>query len=858
MKLPEFRTAQDQTAASRSTSMASAFMTPQLRPMTERHKAAQHNLNIKARNPEEEQRLAIAKYAAPVALAGAVGELAQVVNKIDDSAQKMATEKAAAEYKYGMAEFSAQEMLRGNEIDPETNQARHYGYEERYNAKKKELTATILENNRFSNAEYVHKFGLQVQGVDFVNTDNLRDSSQRHKIEKGKADYVSAINSTTSTAKKIELTDLAVEAGFITAAKGEENKYTYKVQGSFDTRSEIIDNDNSGLESRKLISDLKTDEGELSVGGKENANKLIQKAVEHLGLVYADNAFGEMSVTGSTETLQRKLAEYSRMTPEQLGVDTLEEKDALIGVMETKFADAKRVIFKKSEESEKARRLNASFQKYNENNTFATVTLPDGSIVPSEIKPQQGSYSPTNQKDYNEYIKVHSEAGMKLEEMFEHEANYAAGKFTWVEEGVIPKDVITANIRQLDHSEPSQRYRGARQINRILNDQDIPDFLQKQILKEVGKENAGYAAAIAGSGGSTNAIEMLKEGRSQKISKEDGIANYVAWSKDWVPGESLATKLTELGLDPSGLNPAAENAFQLLTKYIVEEGTYGNGKDAFNASQNDAVGRFLLEWGQDNRGGELTWVRGSFNKQAGGDTEAQARVISNRLIEGGYPDLDPNKVFAEQSPSNPESYYLRYKREDGSTQTLYDKRNAMQAMTISAEELRNTGVEVRKQQLSAQKGREFMNVVDGDNASVRGLGIPALFEESGLKDWMIKDYKASINIVKEVTRYMLGMTQTDFVTQKVKDIAADMVGINPQLAQQTPIEYLVHSVNTGQKFKPESKEANDIIWTRLINHYRASSIESNKKKKRWSPQQIEDNIMNIETELLRLGLERPQ
>ena len=69
MKLPEFRTAQDQTSASRSTSMSGAFMTPQLRPMTMQHKAAQHNVMAGQQSTQLAANAAMAKYGVGNAIA---------------------------------------------------------------------------------------------------------------------------------------------------------------------------------------------------------------------------------------------------------------------------------------------------------------------------------------------------------------------------------------------------------------------------------------------------------------------------------------------------------------------------------------------------------------------------------------------------------------------------------------------------------------------------------------------------------------------------------------------------------------------------------------------------------------------
>ena len=75
MKLPEFRSSQDLTAGSRSTSMSGAFMTPQLRGQTERHVAAKYDTSIRSYNAEVEAESAMAKYGKSLALVQGASQL---------------------------------------------------------------------------------------------------------------------------------------------------------------------------------------------------------------------------------------------------------------------------------------------------------------------------------------------------------------------------------------------------------------------------------------------------------------------------------------------------------------------------------------------------------------------------------------------------------------------------------------------------------------------------------------------------------------------------------------------------------------------------------------------------------------
>jgi len=292
-----------------------------------------------------------------------------------------------------------------------------------------------------------------------------------------------------------------------------------------------------GADTINSIAAMKTEAGMATVGGPENAAKLIEKGVKHLGLVYADNAFTHVGRTGSVETLQRQLDKYNRMSPEMLGVDTLEEKNMLLNVMEKKFADSKRVMEKKSKESETARKLTVAFTSYDDNNDFAAAGA----------APLQGAYSKESQGNYDKYLALAVESGIPNETMFEHPENYRIAKFTWIQDGVIPKQAITANRNQMNSTEPFERARGARQLDRFLRDPEIPTHLKDEAMKIISPEQREYAAVINSLDGDFPQIDRLKELHESPINRKDGAANWDAWSdpKKWDSKKSLATFLDD-------------------------------------------------------------------------------------------------------------------------------------------------------------------------------------------------------------------------------------------------------------------------------------------------------------------------
>ena len=349
MKLPEFRTSQDQTAASRSTSMASAFMNPQLRPMTERHKAAQHNLNIRARNPDQERELAIAKYGTSIAVAGAVGELAQVVTKIDLSAQQMAMESANAEYGVRMGDFAAREVAMGGKIDPNTNQQYHYGSAERYAEEREKVLAEIKEKHRFGDKRLVHKFSLGVMGFDNTNNDNMFTSGNKHTIEKGKADGYRAIYAAKDASKKIEIMNGMADAGFVTETKAVEENEKFRIDGKIEAIDAHIQS-KQGFDSESTLSML-NDPSTATELGIKNVNRLRKKALDTLAFSLADAYFQKANRNMSKDTLRKGLANAMTASYEELGVTNEYEKQELLKRLESEMSSREKILIAKDNKS---------------------------------------------------------------------------------------------------------------------------------------------------------------------------------------------------------------------------------------------------------------------------------------------------------------------------------------------------------------------------------------------------------------------------------------------------------------------------------------------------------------------------
>jgi len=193
------------------------------------------------------------------------------------------------------------------------------------------------------------------------------------------------------------------------------------------------------------------------------------------------------------------------------------------------------------------------------------------------------------------------ESGIPNETMFEHPENYRIAKFTWIQDGVIPKQAITANRNQMNSTEPFERARGARQLDRFLRDPEIPTHLKDEAMKIISPEQREYAAVINSLDGDFPQIDRLKELHESPINRKDGAANWDAWSdpKKWDSKKSLATFLDDNNYvsDKDQISPAALNAFETSVKSQVESGLHGNGDDAFANAQTAGFSAFQSQWG---------------------------------------------------------------------------------------------------------------------------------------------------------------------------------------------------------------------------------------------------------------------
>jgi len=215
-------------------------------------------------------------------------------------------------------------------------------------------------------------------------------------------------------------------------------------------------------------------------------------------------------------------------------------------------------------------------------------------------------------------------------------------------------------------------------------------------------------------------------------------------------------------------------------------------------------------------------------------------------------------IFAEQSRQDPNLYFLRVDNPDGTVRTLTHADNQYQLVTLDANELRESNIEIRKEAEASVKGVEFGEFVRKNTPST---GNEAARENvQGVKDWFLKDYvksKGDWSIIYNA--FYAAPVAT--ISNAVVDTAKKMFHANPEAALAMPINNVenlaFHTMLPLTAIIP-NKEVNDIFFTRLMDNKRATSEALNAKKKQWTPEQLEAKLKLYETSLIEeVGLTRP-
>jgi hypothetical protein len=644
MKLPEFRRAEDQTYASRGTSMRGAFMSPQLRPMTVQHQAAQMNLNIKARNPEAEGKLALAKYAPTIALMKGAGELARVGIEIDQSMQTMESEAAAAEATRRLSDLTADEILYGRDVvDEATGTQRWERSEETYERARQDIINEVRAKYRFSSDRANMAFSNKVQGADYVNRQKLQENTYHQKIARGRGAYEYAQARAVDPRKKIELHKEALAGQLIDESTamsriGEaeqelyENTYTSRVQG-----------DNSGVASRQVMAELATDDLAISRNiNPKNAALIVKEAAERLGYIEANNAMQRLAPLRSKDAIEEEILRYQTMDIEELGVATLEQKDEVVNIIATELKTMKaqldkgeKITYKKAVKATHEDR----FRRQEEGGRGM------GGIPGSESA--QDTYMSENY--YNQPTQDGQIIQRNPMEVFANKAAYDRISGTIIDNERVDKHAIKAFNDDIGHKDMGRSMRASVNLTKIMADPNMPWKVKEQIWKEVGSDKVDMAIGFKNGYGEN--ILMGKSIWAGNLDREDVMKSLKAYrnSEAYDPQADIVTYLDEQGYDKDDLRPeniaAGVADYERIFERKVQTGIFGTD---INSYKEAALTEWKGTWVPENHGmyggfmginqtEKVTLVRGrnSFFEEASKDQEIANEIIIEGLTANG-------------------------------------------------------------------------------------------------------------------------------------------------------------------------------------------------------------------------------
>ena len=680
MKLPEFRRAEDQTYASRGTSMRGAFMTPQLRPQTQKHVAAQASLTAGMRDVDAERRAAMSENAVGIALADSVVKLAGVGLEIDNAFQTMNMEKAASEHSRRMTDFASQEMLRADETDPETGRKRWESFDERYQEMEASLREELREEFRFQNRELEHKFSQKTNSTNYVNRDNLRATAHKGKIAESVAKYEESRRNTVDPAARNELDRNAYDLGLISAAERDKRIFETSMTGIFDDTRKAIETDQDGLVTQSRIQMVKKREFIDKVGA-DRAEKLYKLGLKRLGLLHSDNAFGLFNPDGSKETLKRRLAEYSNMKPEDLGVENDLEKQEILKVMEAEMEDRTSVMVAKAKADSESMTLMSIDTEMTANKQAQDEAMARG----EPLTPGTAPYDPDSQKNYNKWKKAQREAGNDPADLFSSELNYRTGKAYWIENNVIPKDTLDALNQRMNVNAPPDRIANAAgQLVRYFNDRQIPSYQYDKALKVIGKERLDLAHALSRASTADEQRDILESYR-KPVDPNQAKINWSVMSKDWEPDTSAYDNLPEgFGIDKDQLHPVFVAQYEAEVKRRVERGLSGNSGSAMKTYEQQAMSTLMRRWGMEaDENGDPVMTMDTIYRGMGADAGTNAPIDQTLMTaargsgNGDWADLvenNPEYQFkAVAIRGDNQNFYLRVKLPDGSITNMQER-----------------------------------------------------------------------------------------------------------------------------------------------------------------------------------------
>ena len=815
MKLPEFRTSQDQTSASRSTSMSGAFMDPQIRPMTMAHKAAQHNVMAGQQSMEAASNAAMAKYGVGTAIAEGVGAMIEMHQKIDTANQTAAAESAKAKYSQHMSMFAAQEQLTGGQIDPDTNLPRHYGYAERYAAEKERITAEIRAENKFSQGDLVHKFGLSVNAADSTNGEAMMRSGFKHQIEEAKGKMMEARFNAPSYAKKIEITDQMIALDLLPDSQGAKDKDKYRTSQKVEAFYAGVMSDPTAIQSEMHLQALNDPMAIDVFGGIENVNRMRKRVLDNKANALADSFFGKANAHGSKEVLNDGLAAAMSASHEELGVTNEFEKQEILKRLEGELTSRKKILIAKDKES-------LVNQKYQEDYAaFERILTAGGPTTYNHLPGAQASYEAMNKEIYTDH-------NISMMDAFEldHDNHMKLMGAT----GVLDKQLVK-ELQDSMNGDAGAKKRAAGMIMAIA--ESGATVTAAKLEKALGEDVMDQAAAYVANPGRIQAdADKQKLPYAGKKAQAEFATTLVQAGNKTEKGISLNVAEITSGFESDkwfgrGFRLDIASAQVMEPEYrrhitdIAGDGTYHGDVKAIKAA---AMRRLKRDWAVEVReDGTQEPVKGSFYRAAGSvdgrPTENALSVIHGALEREGkkqYIEPKEGEVLTRQVAPVDGGYQMFHRTTvDGvpTEQPILGADNFPIVINESELALLNSADENKNK-----------NAMEGEFETNELLStLTEGSEQAKNREGFYRAVGSIWGVGEEAYKSML--STADSVTTVYIDALRYLVEIQPHAAKELDVNLFLN----GGGMMGYSPKANDIMWNRAVAHMEASYKEANAK-----------------------------
>ena len=897
MKLPEFRSASDLTAASRSTDMSGAFIKPALQDKPMMLQAAKHNLNIRQYSAQDEQKAAVAKYAQTDALLSAGSQVLGILDKIDTGRQQMAAEAAAAEYTMKMANLTADETLNANQtIDPITGTKRWETSSQTYETAKSDLMAEMEKKYKINRKEFQHDLDIKIAAADHSNGKLLRTAQHKGMITQGFVDYQTAFDNTASVVGRKDLTKKAFENTYITA-----EAYTRRMEDLDHEQIGMmytgrIQADISGESSRNVLKELETPEKVLAKGlTLEEGKRYRNQAIDRAAFIMADNIRQKVQVTKSRATIDAELANITTADASYFGVTMPEDvnrmRDGLISELEQMKSAMKTSEGKSKVRSQKA----YSMAVFDARAGITTEGSTSGQLSMQDLASPNTQDNFSGWMDERFYAPYNDETGQMEGAMDAVEVwggdGYDRLLAASVKDGAIDKrgaKMLGNNIG--NWQDPVMQDKAAKIVNKMMTDPNIPPYMRDEYAKEIGQDNVDFAIALADG---TITAEGMADWNAYSLNKgqqENIDLVYTAYTSQ--SGYDSKQQVRDaLGIDediPDHIIAPIVADYDRTFK-LKHQGQRGGAQMSTYEKQAmiEVANRWTLEkqgvvqggfttfWSKDQ---EYKAVQGSLyndmNSVDGTPNDAVGMIVGKAttasgnekilaLAEEGLTDIIPTQWGNKED----KLYMLMYTQADSDgnivTKPMMDATTKLPVFVsgkesfdkIKADQMFEKSVE------EGSKLMEQLNQQDKFNSDVNQ-------NRQAVKDFFVKAGKG-VKLGSELmdasggwgATDMIASAGTDYVAQAIRDGVASWFTTDVEDLTPAYLERLLTADNYSNMNL--SKEANDHIWKYVTEYREKQMITMNNdalqrgKTAPYSKEQFDVNMANIKNTLTHRGLSDP-